>query len=107
MQRWKKEEVMTNRQFTSDKERIFENIWNKMGTKSKDRLMQKVKARGMDATLEKCKEYWMGKIKPYKDPNTGDVMHLHVGEIKRRRKYGRTPRVLENQNRRKKRRPRY
>ena len=95
---------MTNHQYTSDKERIFENIWDKMGMKSKDRLMQKVKARGMDATLEKCKEYWMGKIRPYKDPNTGDVMHLHVGEIKRRRKYGRTPRVLENQNRRKKRR---
>ena len=44
---------MTNHQSISDKERIFENIWDKMGMKSKDRLMQKVKARGMDATLEK------------------------------------------------------
>ena len=92
----------------SDKESTFERIWTKEAKKSREKIMQKLEVRGVIPTYQKCKEYWMGEIRPYKSPVTGNVKHLHTEEIKGRRRIdGRTSRLLENQNPRKKRRARH
>ena len=53
----------------------FINIWEKAG-KTKCRLISKVEQRGLEATYENCKDYYLGMIKPYRDIR-GNVEHLH------------------------------
>ena len=58
---------------TKAKREQFNTIWNK-GGKSKDTLVQKVTARGLDPTEKHCFEYFMGWIKPTKVTKWGKVV---------------------------------
>ena len=53
----------------------FKNIWHK-ANKMKDKLMSKVKQRGLEPTYDNCKDYYLGIIRPYRD-GRGEVHYLH------------------------------
>jgi nitrate reductase beta subunit len=59
------------------KQKQFENIWAK-NNKMKCRLQDWVRVRGLEPTYEICRDYWMGKIKAYLNPYTGNVEHLNT-----------------------------
>ena len=65
----------------------FERIWVK-GKENKmvQRLMEKVKIRGLKPNEENCRDYWMGYIRYYKDAHTGQDMHLNPRKNKVRMK---------------------
>ncbi len=83
----------------------FINIWKKAG-KMKCRLISKVEQRGLEATYENCRDYYLGMIKPYRNVR-GDVVYLHRKRdskiIWRMENDGRTQSV-QRQNKHKKRR---
>jgi len=86
----------------------FDRIWAK-NNKAKCRLMDKVKVRGLEPTYRICKDYWMGKIKPFQNSYTGKVTHLNYRtdwkEIQRiRRNTNGKPQRVSGQNRPQKRR---
>ena len=88
----------------SDKELAFENIWNKMSKKSRQTIYQKVTNRGLEPTYEVCKEYWLGNIQPYKSPKSGNVVHIHIKDMKKRKRLDEnSTRTMENNNRHKRR----
>ena len=88
----------------------FNTIWEK-NNKMKNKIIDKVKVRGLDPTYEICKDYWMGKIRPFLNPYTGQTQHLNYRtqwkEIQRLRRdaYGKSKRV-SRPYKHKKRRPR-
>ena len=56
----------------------FERIWIKgKNNKMVQRLMEKVKIRGMEPTEDNCRDYWMGYIRYYKDTWTGQDHHVN------------------------------
>ena len=59
------------------KQKQFENIWAK-NNKMKCRLQDWVRVRGLEPTYDICRDYWMGKIKSYLNPYTGNVEHLNT-----------------------------
>jgi len=58
------------------KQKQFENIWAK-NSRMKCRLQDWVKVRGLEPSYDICRDYWMGKIKSYLNPYTGNVEHLN------------------------------
>ncbi len=81
----------------------FDRCWNKSNPKFRQTLLQKAMNRGIEPTMENCRDHWLGLIKPYTYPK-GRVEHLHVDVIRKRRKIYGTPRSMENDNRKKNRR---
>jgi hypothetical protein len=59
------------------KEQQFENIWNKNG-KMKNKILGWLKVRNLEPTYENARDYWLGRIKPFKEPNTGETQHLNT-----------------------------
>ena len=58
------------------KKENFNRIWNKESSKSRDKLMAKVKQRGLQPTEKNCFEYYMGYIRAWRD-RRGNVSHLN------------------------------
>ena len=83
----------------------FERCWNKPSLKFKHSIRQKVANKGINPTFENCRNYWNGLIKPFVYPKSGRVVHLHVRDIKKRRRIYGTTRSMENKYRKKNRRP--
>jgi hypothetical protein len=56
----------------------FGRIWAK-GPQSKmyQRLMEKVKIRGLEPTEENCRDYWMGYVRYYVDGWSGIGIHVN------------------------------
>ena len=84
---------------------FFNKCWDKKSSKFRHTIYQKVVNKGIEPTFLNCKRYWYGLIKPYKNPKTGNVEHLHVKEIKKRRRIYGTTRPMENKYRKKNRKP--
>lgn len=85
----------------------FKSSWEKESTKFRHTLIQKLQNKGVEPTYENCKDYYEGRIKPYKDTRSGDVSHIHIREIiknERRKKRERTTRPMAKRHRHKKRR---
>jgi len=85
----------------------FKNIWKKAG-KMKCKLQAKVKQRGLEATYENCRDYYLGAIKPYRNTR-GNVHHLHSKHDRKiiwRMKNDGRKQSIPRQNKYKKRRPR-
>ena len=56
----------------------FTRIWAKGKTnKMVQRLMEKVKIRGLTPNEENCRDYWMGYVRHYVDGWTGKSYHLN------------------------------
>jgi hypothetical protein len=56
----------------------FTRIWAKGRTnKMVQRLMEKVKIRGLEPTEDNCRDYWMGYIRHYIDGWTGQSYHVN------------------------------
>ena len=56
----------------------FERIWVKgKNNKMVQRLMEKVKIRGLTPNEENCRDYWMGYIRYYKYAWTGRDYHIN------------------------------
>ena len=94
------------------KQKHFENIWAK-NNRMKDRLQDWVRVRGLEPTYDICRDYWMGKIKPFHNSYTGNVEHLNsrtemkqINRLKRGDTNGKSQRV-SRQNRPTNRRPRH
>ena len=83
----------------------FERCWNKPSRKFRHTIVQKVANKGLEPTLENCRNCWLGLIKPYIYPKSGRVENLHIAEIKKRRRIYGTPRTMENKHRKKNRKP--
>ena len=92
----------------NSKREIFLKIWGKEATKTRDSIKQKLIVRGIEPTQINCYEFWMGYIKPWKNPR-GDITHLNPyrNEVFMRSigrtKYG-TPFNMARRNKKKKRR---
>lgn len=85
----------------------FSNMWKK-NNKMKCKMMAKVEQRGWEPTYDNCRDYYIGLIKPFKNPRSGMTEHLHLQKDRRqiwRLNYGRTESV-PRQNKHKKRRVR-
>lgn len=68
----------------------FQNIWDKKN-KSRQRLMDKVKQRGMNPTYENCMNYFTGQIKWVMNSKNGNGEHMNVNtKAYRRIVYGTT-----------------
>jgi len=68
----------------------FQNIWDKKN-KSRQRLMDKVKQRGMKPTYENCMNYFTGQIKWVMNSKNGNGEHMNVNtKAYRRIVYGTT-----------------
>ena len=80
---------------------FFNRCWEKKSLKFKHSIVQKVMNKGIEATQENCRNYWLGLIRPYTYPKSGRVVHLHVKDIKKRRRIYGTPRSMENKYRKK------
>jgi hypothetical protein len=86
----------------------FRSNWNKESPKFRQTLQQKLMVRGVEPTYDNCRNYWYGRIRPYKNPR-GNVEHMHIRDIKiaekreRRNKNGPT-RPMAKRHRHKKRR---
>lgn len=56
----------------------FDKIWAKGKTNAmRQRLMEKVKIRGLEPTEENCRDYWMGYIRYYVDGWSGEGIHAN------------------------------
>jgi hypothetical protein len=85
----------------------FKERWGKESNKFRHTLIQKLQSRGVEPSYENCKNYFEGRIKPYKDPRSGIVSHIHIRDIiknERRNKKRGTTRPMEKKYRHKKRR---
>jgi hypothetical protein len=78
----------------------FQNIWKK-SNKSKQRLMDKVKQRGMKPTYENCMDYYTGQIKWVMNSHNGNGEHMNVNTKVYRRTIYETTRSMENKHRKK------
>ena len=93
----------------NSKRETFLRIWNKEASKTRDSIKQKLLNRDIEPTQINCYEFWMGYIKPWKNPR-GDITHLNPyrneGFMRSigRTKYG-TPFNMARRNKKKKRRP--
>jgi hypothetical protein len=68
----------------------FQNIWDKKN-KSRQRLMDKVKQRGMNPTYENCMNYFTGQIRWVMNSKNGNGEHMNVNtKAYRRIVYGTT-----------------
>jgi hypothetical protein len=68
----------------------FQNIWDKKN-KSRQRLIDKVKQRGMKPTYENCMNYFTGQIKWVMNSKNGNGEHMNVNtKAYRRIVYGTT-----------------
>ena len=79
----------------------FKRCWNKPSRKFKHTITQKVMNKGIEPTFTNCWNYWRGVIRPYIYPKSGRVEHLHIADIRKRRKIYGTPRSMENKHRKK------
>ena len=82
----------------------FEKIWNKNG-KSRCRLRDKVRTRGMQPTYENCRDYYTGQIKWVVNSANGNGEHMNVNTKAYRRVVYGTTRSVENKHRKKNRKP--
>ena len=78
----------------------FQNIWDKKN-KSRQRLMDKVKQRGMNPTYENCMNYFTGQIKWVMNSKNGNGEHMNVNTKAYRRVVYGTTRSVENKHRKK------
>ena len=91
----------------NSKRETFLRIWGKEASKTRDSIKQKLIVRDIEPTQINCYEFWMGYIKPWKNPR-GDITHLNPyrneGFMRRigRTKYG-TPFDMARRNKKKKR----
>ncbi len=83
---------------------FFDSCWAKKNPKFRHTIIQKVMNKGLEPTKETCRNQWLGLIKAYVWPKSGRIEHLHIRDIKKRRKIYGTPRTMENDNRKKNRR---
>ena len=68
----------------------FQNIWDKRN-KSRQRLIDKVKQRGMNPTYENCMNYFTGQIRWVMNSKNGNGEHMNVNtKAYRRIVYGTT-----------------
>ena len=68
----------------------FQNIWDKKN-KSRQRLIDKVKQRGMKPTYENCMNYFTGQIRWVMNSKNGNGEHMNVNtKAYRRIVYGTT-----------------
>ena len=78
------------------KRKQFENIWNKNG-KTKSKILGWLEVRNLELTYENARDYWLGRIKPFKEPNTENTKHLNTKTqwrtIRRWKQYGKPHRV--------------
>ena len=84
---------------------FFDRCWNKENPKFRQRISQKMKNKVLEPTQENCRNFWLGLIKPYKFPKSGRVIHLHLKDIRKRRRIYGTTRTMENKYRKKNRKP--
>ncbi len=82
----------------SDKKDQFDNIWDK-DNRMKQKILAWLAVRKIERTYENALAYWMGNIKPFKDPRQGETIHLntktdwkHIRRLNQRGKYGKTKR---------------
>ena len=62
----------------SDRWDTFDRIWAKgKNGKMRMRLMDKVKIRGLEPNEDNCRDYWMGYIRYYINPITGEGRHVN------------------------------
>lgn len=78
----------------NDKKNQFNNIWDK-DNRMKQKILAWLAIRKIERTYENALAYWMGDIRPFKDPQTEDTIHLNtktdwrmVNRIKRWGTYG-------------------
>jgi hypothetical protein len=75
----------------SDKREQFDNIWDK-DAQMKRKILDWLTVRKIEITYENALAYWMGNIKPFKDPQTGATSHLNTRtqwkQISRWRRWG-------------------
>ena len=84
---------------------FFDRCWNKKSKKFRQSITQKVMNKGLEPSQENCRNHWLGLIKPYIWPKSGKIEHLHIKDIRKRRKIYGTARTVENTNRKKNRKP--
>jgi hypothetical protein len=61
----------------SDKKDQFDNIWDK-DNRMKQKILAWLAVRKIERTYENALAYWMGNIKPFKDPRQGETIHLNT-----------------------------
>ena len=61
----------------SNKKDQFDNIWNK-DNRMKQKILAWLTVRKIERTYENALAYWIGNIRPFKDPRTGETIHLNT-----------------------------